>query len=153
MNEYERKASVLPKNLESSEGSNGVPELKLITSGTRAGSSLNFYLQIGNSVYKYLVYQAATTPEKIMLNFYKLIDVQNRGSKSCRNSCPNAEIGAVNLAKNTAPSQNCQHGRSFLSHFILDLTSDSDSASNSTHESIFTLKTVISNFRALEKCT
>ena len=30
MNEYERKASVLPRNLESSEGSNGVPQLKLI---------------------------------------------------------------------------------------------------------------------------
>ena len=30
MNEYERKASVLPRTLESSEGSNGVPELKLM---------------------------------------------------------------------------------------------------------------------------
>ena len=38
MNEYERKASVFPKILESSEGSNGVSELKLITSGQRAGS-------------------------------------------------------------------------------------------------------------------
>ena len=48
MNEYERKASVLPKTLESSEGSNGVPELKLITSGERAGSSLNFLLKKGD---------------------------------------------------------------------------------------------------------
>ena len=46
MNEYERKASVLPKTVECSEGLNGVPELKLITSGTRTGSSLTFYLQI-----------------------------------------------------------------------------------------------------------
>ncbi|CBY07432.1 unnamed protein product [Oikopleura dioica] len=46
MNEYERKASVLPKTVECSEGLNGAPELKLITSGTRTGSSLNFYLQI-----------------------------------------------------------------------------------------------------------
>jgi hypothetical protein len=67
MNEYERKASVLPKTLESSEGSNGVPELKLITSGERAGSSLNFYLQIDNTVYKYHVLQGCTTLDKITL--------------------------------------------------------------------------------------
>jgi hypothetical protein len=94
MNEYERKASVLPKNLESSEGSNGVPELKLITSGTRAGSSLNFYLQIGNSVHKYLVYQAATTPEKIMLKCE-----QSRSSIPADKRCPHkVELIILNAA-------------------------------------------------------
>jgi hypothetical protein len=82
MNEYERKASVLPRNLESSEGSIGVPELKLITSGERAGSSLHFYLQIGNSVYKYLVHQSSTTPEKITLKC-----VHNSSSKPAENRC------------------------------------------------------------------
>ena len=70
MNEYERKASVLPKTLESSEGSSGVPELKLITSGQRACSRLNFYQQIGNTVYRYESH------------------AQRKGAKSCRNSCP-----------------------------------------------------------------
>jgi hypothetical protein len=82
MNEYERKASVLPRNLESSEGSIGVPEIKLITSGERAGSSLHFYLQIGNSVYKYLVHQSSTTPEKITLKC-----VHNSSSKPAENRC------------------------------------------------------------------
>jgi hypothetical protein len=82
MNEYERKASVLPKTLESSEGSNGVPELKLITSGQRTGSSLNFYLQIGNAVYKYYVLQGCTTPDKITLKC-----VQDRNTIPAEKRC------------------------------------------------------------------
>ena len=40
-----------------------------------------------------------------------------------------------------------------MSRLILYLTSDSDSAPNSTPESIFTQKTIISKSRMLEKCT
>ena len=90
MNEYERKASVLPRNLESSEGSNGVPQLKLITSGTKTGTSLNFYLQIGNTVYKYIVHQSCSTPDKITL----MIDLFKTRNISF--------IRAVNFAENTA---------------------------------------------------
>ena len=90
MNEYERKASVLPKNLESSEGSNGVPQLKLITSGTKTGTSLNFYLQISNTVYKYIVHQSCSTPDKITL----MIDLFKTRNISF--------IRAVNFAENTA---------------------------------------------------
>ena len=59
----------------------------------------------------------------------------------------------VNLAKNTANNKNFLPGRRFVSRLILHLTSDSDSAPNSTPESIFTQKTIISKSRMLEKCT
>jgi hypothetical protein len=94
MNEYERKASVLPKTLESSEGSNGVPELKLITSGEKCGSSLHFYLQIGNTVYKYLVHQSCTTPEKITLKC-----VHDCNYKPADQRCPHkVELIVLNAA-------------------------------------------------------
>ena len=91
MNEYERKASVLPRNLESSEGSNGVPQLKLITSGTKTGTTgLNFYLRIGNTVYKYIVHQSCSTPDKItfMIDLFETRNI--------------LFIRAVNFAENTA---------------------------------------------------
>ena len=67
MSEYEQIATLLPKFADEFEGTIGKPELKVITSGTKTGTSLNFYVQINNTVYKYLVHQGSATPERVTL--------------------------------------------------------------------------------------
>ena len=67
LQDYESIADSLPRELSDIEGTTSKAELKVITSGSKTGTSLNFYLQIGNLVYRYIVKQGCTTREKIIL--------------------------------------------------------------------------------------
>ena len=67
LEDYECIAASLPSELSDIEGTTSRAVLRVITSGTITGKSLNFYLQIGNDVYRYQVLQANTTREKITL--------------------------------------------------------------------------------------
>jgi hypothetical protein len=67
LQDYECIAASLPSELSDIDGTTSRAVLRVITSGATTGKSLNFYLQIGNLVYKYQVLQANTTREKITL--------------------------------------------------------------------------------------
>ena len=67
LQDYECIADSLPSELSHIEGTTSKAVLRVITSGTHTGKSLNFFLQIGNDVYRYIVLQGNTTREKISL--------------------------------------------------------------------------------------
>ena len=68
LEDYESIAASLPSELSDIDGTTSRAVLRVISSGTKTGKSLNFYLQIGNDVYRYQVLQANTTREKITLH-------------------------------------------------------------------------------------